>query len=151
MHARPAAFLALVLPLVLTACSQKTSDRDLQLLDVNAATIMATRHTTIWVDPRSEAEFALAHIPGAISMPFGRHFEATAKRTIHPNQTVIVYASSVQDVLGVAASKRLMELGLKNIYTLAGGLRQWARAGNRIEGSTPDSVEQQTTSLENLK
>lgn len=135
---------------LLGGCSTKTSDRDLQLIDAPDAVDLATRDSVNWIDPRSPAEFALAHLPNAINMPFAADFEDSAARLITSGTVTIVYATSAQDVLGVAASKRLIELGYTDIYTLRGGLRQWLRAGKPVEGTDPASIEPVTDSLENL-
>jgi rhodanese-related sulfurtransferase len=141
----------LLLALVLAGgCSTKTSDRNLQLLDTPDAVQLSNKGSVLFIDPRSPKEFATAHLPNAINMPFARGFEDAAAENIHPSNVVIVYATSAQDVLGVAASKRLMELGYADIYTLRGGLRQWIRAGKPVEGVDPDSIEPPTPSLENL-
>lgn len=145
---RPA--LLLLTLILASGCSNKTSDRNLLLLDVPDAIELSNKGSTLFIDPRSPEEFAIAHLPNAINMPFASGFERAAAENIHPSNVVIVYATSVQDVLGVAASKRLMKLGYADIYTLRGGLRQWIRAGKPVEGVDPDSIEPPTPSLENL-
>jgi len=140
---------AVALLLVAGACSPKTSDRDLQNVSSHEAIeiaasggrgVFAASPTVVWVDPRSEAEFDRAHIPGAINIPFAGPFEEDARAELRGATIIFVYGTSVQDVLGVAASKRLIELGYGDVYTLKGGLRQWARDGNAVDGSDPESV-----------
>ena len=48
--------------------------------------------------------------------------------------------SASADILADAASKRLIELGIKDVYTLRGGLLQWAKDGNDVDGTDPDSA-----------
>lgn len=151
MHQRIAACLVSAIALALAGgCNTKTSDRDLLFIDTPDAVELASNGSVKWIDPRSPQEFALAHLPEAINMPFADDFEDAAARIITSGTVTIVYATSVQDVLGVAASKRLMELGYSDIYTLRGGLRQWIRAGKPVEGTDPASIEPITDSLENL-
>ena len=45
--------------------------------------------------------------------------------------TIIVYDTDWNDVIGVSASKRLMELGHSNVYTLQGGIEAWVADGGR--------------------
>ncbi|MCH2161484.1 MAG: rhodanese-like domain-containing protein [Phycisphaerales bacterium] len=141
--------LALASLLLAAACDAKTSDRDLQTVNSHEAIELAARKgagpfssaaTVVWVDPRSSGEFEKAHIPEAINIPFGGPFEQDANAKLRGADVIVVYATSVQDVLGIAASKRLIELGYRNVYTLKGGLRQWVRDGNAAEGSDPESV-----------
>lgn len=147
----PVTLLMIAIALATGACKVKTSDRDLQLVNSHQAVEIASSGSkgglfsaspkAVWIDPRSPKEFDLAHIPGAVNLPFAGNFENDA-RTVLANATVIiVYGSSVQDVLGVAASKRLIELGYSNVYTLKGGLRQWARDGNKVDGTDPESAQ----------
>lgn len=135
--------------LLATGCDVKTSDRDLQTINCHEAIELGSRlgdgpfggsTTVFWVDPRSPEEFKKASIPGAINLPFGEAFEQDARVRLRGADAIIVYATSVQDVLGTAASKRLIELGLGNVYTLKGGIRQWMKDGNAVEGDDPDSV-----------
>ena len=147
---RTSALLILTLGFVLApGCDVKTSDRDLQTINCHDAIELASRRsggpfggssTVIWVDPRSPEEFRAAAIPGAINLPFGEAFEQDARVKLRGADMIIVYGTSVQDVLGTAASTRLIELGYGDVYTLKGGIRQWMKDGNAVEGDDPDSV-----------
>ena len=149
--ARPTT-LVCILATILAAfgCSNKTSDRDLETLSVQESIELANsksggpfsvQNRIAWVDPRSEEEFKKAHIPGAVNIPFGGPFERLASQELRGVNAIVVYATSVQDVLGTAASKRLIELGYQPVYTLKGGLRQWMRDGNKVDGTDPSSAE----------
>ena len=76
-----------------------------------------------------------------MNIPFGGPFERLASQELRGVNAIVVYATSVQDVLGTAASKRLIELGYQPVYTLKGGLRQWMRDGNKVDGTDPSSAE----------
>ena len=131
-------------------CSQKTSDRDLQPVTPAEAVSLASKSGgglftsnagAAWVDPRSPARFKTAHIPSAINIYFGSgDFENDAMVALRDRSPVIVYGTDYQDILADAASKRLIELGIKNVYTLRGGLLQWAKDGNEVAGTDPDSA-----------
>jgi 3-mercaptopyruvate sulfurtransferase SseA len=124
------------------ACTErKTSDRDLVLVDcTEAMEIVQERKKLLglggasqgaWVDPRSEKAFREGHIPGAISLPY-QNVTADHQR-LSAYDVVIVYGDDYRDAKARAMSKRLMELGLKDVRTLRGGLRAWTDAGNEIE------------------
>jgi rhodanese-related sulfurtransferase len=130
-------------------CKTKTSDRDIESVNPQEAITLANNGPSgifsaspnaIWLDPRSPSEFETAHIPGAVNIPFGGDFVNESRTALSNATVIIVYGTSSQDVLGTAASKRLIEEGISPIYTLRGGLRQWARDGNPVDGTNPDSV-----------
>ncbi len=135
-------------PILLTAgllggCSTSTSDRDLRPVTAQEGISLAVgtpgtafRSATkgIWLDPRRATTYAEGHIPGAISIPFGSgDFEGTAREELKGFDPIIVYGDDYQDILANAASKRLIEIGFKNVYTLRGGIQQWIADGYEVE------------------
>ncbi|MFO0872683.1 MAG: rhodanese-like domain-containing protein [Phycisphaerales bacterium] len=84
----------------------------------------------VWVDARDERSYAKSHIPNAISIPFPRVDEMYP--TIRDREIIIVYDSDYDDIVAKAASKRMLELGHKDVYTLRGGIRAWERDGNPV-------------------
>ena len=137
----------------LTGCKNSTSDKDLKFVSSSAAMdLLAVRtgafgsrgtRVNVWLDPRTLAEYEKAHIPGAISMPFPQIEQDNKSRLVNA-ATIIVYDSDWDDVIGVSASKRLMELGHSDVYTLKGGLEAWVADGNAVESGPPtEAVENQ--------
>jgi rhodanese-related sulfurtransferase len=134
------AFLAAAL---LGGCTPSTSDRDLRPVTAQEGISLAVgtpasafKSATrgIWVDPRRPETFAEGHILGAISIPFGSgDFEGTAREELRGFDPIIVYGDDYQDILANAASKRLIEIGFKNVYTLRGGIQQWIADGYEVE------------------
>ena len=130
-------------------CSNKTSDNDLKFVSSTAAIELLAQPTgvfgsqgnrvNVWLDPRTEEEYAKAHIPNAISMPFPQ-IEQDYKSRLLNAATIIVYDANWNDVIGVSASKRLMELGHSNVYTLKGGLEAWVADGNPTASGPPSEV-----------
>ena len=145
---------ALVTGLALfSGCSNKTSDRDLKFVSSTSAIELLAQPTgafgsqgdrvNVWLDPRTEEEYAKAHIPNAISMPFPQ-IEQDYKSRLLNAATIIVYDTDWNDVIGVSASKRLMELGHSNVYTLKGGLESWVADGQPTASGPPSqSTEEQ--------
>ena len=133
----------LALPL-LAGCTRKTSDRDLMFVSSFQAVekinekpgLLDKKLRTAWVDPRTTELYAKEHIPGAISLPFPR-MQAEAETTLKGYDQFIVYDTDWEDTIGKAASKRLMELGFDDVYTLEGGLKAWKRDGNSVETGVP--------------
>ncbi|MEC7353103.1 MAG: rhodanese-like domain-containing protein [Planctomycetota bacterium] len=137
----------------LTGCKNSTSDKDLKFVNSTRAIELLEVRTgafgsrgtrvNVWLDPRTLAEYEKAHIPGAISMPFPR-IEQDAKSRLINAATIIVYDTDWDDVIGVSASKRLMELGYSEVYTLRGGIEAWVADGHGVASGPPtEAIENQ--------
>jgi rhodanese-related sulfurtransferase len=124
------------------ACSPpKTSDRDLAFIEVmqaeelvkGKAKLLGIGGTSsgVYVDPRTPEAFASGHIAGAVNVPF--QFVADQHRRLKGFDVLIVYGDDYNDPKAEGMSKRLLELGYKDVRTLRGGLRAWTTAGNRLE------------------
>ena len=48
--------------------------------------------------------------------------------------------SNWDDVIAVSASKRLMEIGYSNVYSLRGGLEAWVADGNAVDKGAPSEA-----------
>ena len=137
-------FLAILLILTVSSlpgCSNKTSDRNISLISAGDAQavvqgkskLLGFGGTTVgvWLDPRSEREFRTGHIPGAINLPFQN--VAKDHNILQKYEVIVVYGSNYNDPKANAMSKRLMQLGYKDVKTLRGGLRGWQAAGYDVE------------------
>jgi rhodanese-related sulfurtransferase len=129
------AFLALLA----AGCTRKTSDRDVQFLTPAQALahsgedpgLFGKARKPVWIDPRTPDKYAECHIAGAISLPFQR-MTAEAPVLLRGYDMFFVYGSAWDDTIAKAASKRLMELGFDDVYTLEGGLEAWKRDGHEV-------------------
>ena len=83
-----------------------------------------------WVDARPEAEFARAHVPGAMLLNEDE-WEAHLRTFLtawSPERKVVVYCSAKSCSASHAVAERLRhEAGLQNVYVLEGGWEQWQR------------------------
>jgi rhodanese-related sulfurtransferase len=135
---------ALGLVAAISGCTRKTSDRDLQYVTPfealersnEAAGLFEKPVETAWVDPRPAVQYAQAHIPGAINLPFPR-MTAEAEVVLKGYGRFVVYDGGEDDTIAKAASKRLMELGFDNVYTLEGGLKKWEKDHQSVEKGVP--------------
>jgi rhodanese-related sulfurtransferase len=94
----------------------------------------------LWVDARSDAEFAAGHIPGAISLNFDNWPDAFPKFLDHydPSQKVIVYCSASSCQLSREIAAKLRASGVADARFLKGGWEAWVNAANaRQRTSTP--------------
>jgi rhodanese-related sulfurtransferase len=129
------AFLALLA----AGCTRKTSDRDVQFMTPAQALarsgedpgLFGKERKPVWIDPRTPEKYAECHIAGAISLPFQR-MSAEASVVLRGYDMFFVYGSAWDDTIAKAASKRLMELGFDDVYTLEGGLENWKRDGQPV-------------------
>lgn len=136
--------VALLAAVLLPACDRKTDDRDLQWVSVNEAQVLTEptgfalrrAQSMAYVDPRSEKDFAAGHIPGAVLVPFGELRQGAAA-SLAPFDVLVVYDTDFDDVVARALSKRLIEDGRWDVYTLTGGLRAWQKSGNEVAYGMP--------------
>lgn len=137
---------------VLAGCSNKTSDSSLIFINTTEAKSMIAQPTgafgsrgdevNLWLDPRSPSEYAESHIPGAMSLPFPL-IRQDHDSMLRNARTIVLYGNNDNDPIGIAASKRLMELGYKNIYTLRGGFEAWTATGAPTETGEPTQSEEE--------
>ncbi len=128
--------------------SHKVSDRDLVLVDpAEAIELVGGRKKLLglagnsagaWVDPRGPSAFRSGHIPGAINLPF--QDVAAEHHKLRQFDVLIVYGDDYRDPKANGMSKRLLELGFKNVRTLRGGLTAWTEQGNSLESGFPSST-----------
>lgn len=136
--------IGLFLVCAIASCEISTSDRDLVFLNSYDALktinepggVFNKAKTSAFIDPRSRQDYSIKHIAGAISLPF-EDMTLEAQALLEKYDILIVYGLDYNDILGVAASKRLMELGFKTVYTLEGGLKAWEKAGNEVQTGVP--------------
>ena len=141
--------LALIIATLLIAvpgCKTKTSDRNLVVVDPSEAQEAmlgkgglfggGKPERAVYLDPREPAAFAKSHIKGAINVPFPQ-IETLYNSELKDLDVIVVYDSDYSDIIAKAASKRLKELGKKDVLTLKGGLKAWIRDGYPVEGTSP--------------
>ena len=132
---------AIAVTLAGVGCSSTTSDRDLVLVNpIDAqeliqgqAKLLGLAGTTagVYVDPRSESDYHVGHIPGAISLPFQNL--ANDKAKLDGYDVLIIYGDGYNDAKANAMSKRLLDMGYSDVRTLRGGLRAWTSAGYSLD------------------
>ncbi len=145
-RAAPAAWLAALLTaLIWTGCTKSISDNDLVLISPRQGMELAEGRKKLlglggvekvaWVDPRGERAYREGHIPGALHVPFQDLTDQ--QEMLRGYDALIVYGSDFQDNLADAMSKRLLEMGFRDVRTLKGGLRAWSRTGYEVKTGDP--------------
>jgi len=97
-----------------------------------------------FVDARSPEEYAEAHIPGAVNMPFDDVFKdpgLAKKLDTHGRDVVITYCGGGDCDLSRNLAFALIETGRRKVLIFMGGMPGWKEAGNAVAtGTTPGNA-----------
>jgi rhodanese-related sulfurtransferase len=98
--------------------------------DPNEVTLTQTKQwagNILWVDARSESEFAAEHVPDAFCLNFDNWTEQFPKflDRYNPGQRVVVYCSATSCQLSREIAAKLKASGVDNAYFLEGGWEAW--------------------------
>ena len=98
--------------------------------DPNEVTLTQTKQwagNILWVDARSESEFASGHIPDAVCLNFENWNEQFPKflDRYNPGQRVVVYCSATSCQLSREIAAKLKGSGVDDTYFLEGGWEGW--------------------------
>lgn len=83
------------------------------------------------IDVREDDEWQALHIPRAIHIPKDVLGERIGKTM--PNKTCPIYLHCRGGVRSLYAAQVLLELGYQQVYSIDGGLMDWANAGYPVE------------------
>ncbi len=84
--------------------------------------------SVLWVDARSEEQFARQHVPNAVSLNEDRWDDSLPQflETWSPDRRVVVYCSSQSCAASHEVARRLREeAGLPAVFVLHGGWEAW--------------------------
>lgn len=87
----------------------------------------------IVVDLRSPKDFRESRIPGSVNVPK----DLLEKRNFLTDSKVVVYCAQETCDLSRAAAEILESRGHKKVWTLEGGIEEWARRGFSLESGAP--------------
>jgi rhodanese-related sulfurtransferase len=86
--------------------------------------------TVLWIDARPEAEFARAHVPGAMQLNED-NWDGLLREVLTawtPERKLVVYCSRQTCNASHTVAERLRhEAGLTNVYVLEGGWEEWQK------------------------
>ncbi|HET9377561.1 MAG TPA: rhodanese-like domain-containing protein [Chthoniobacterales bacterium] len=95
-----------------------------------AARWLATDSAPILLDVRTQAEYAVSHLPNAQRIDPDAQVAETLSR-LPPDRPIVTYCA-----VGYRSGKlaqRLIAAGRKNVYNLEGSIFQWANEGRPLE------------------
>ena len=121
----------------------------------------------VFLDARSQYEFELGHIQGAISLPvrsFASDFQDIKPR-LAGKDAVITYCDGPECPLSHALARHLVEAGVKNVYVLMNGWTLWqaeklpvakgradqAAPASQAAGSQPGTAKAPTVKMSTAK
>lgn len=145
LSTRLSVILLCLVGLLAAGCSKKTSDRDLVMISPDQGQTLVNNQkrallglgdakTGVWVDPRPAYKFAAGHIPGAISLPLKEITERQDE--LKKYNVLIIYGDDYADPVALGMSKKLLQLGFKEVRTLEGGLKAWEESGRSLAKGT---------------
>jgi rhodanese-related sulfurtransferase len=82
----------------------------------------------LWVDARSETEYAAGHIPGAflLNLDQWNQLLPSLLQVWEPDKIVVVYCSSLSCQASREVTEKLRdEVGLQSVFVLRGGWEAW--------------------------
>jgi rhodanese-related sulfurtransferase len=104
--------------------------------DPNEVTLAQTEQwgrAVLWVDARSESEFASEHVSDAISLNFENWTEQFPRflDRYTTGQRVVVYCSATSCQLSREIASKLRDSGVPEAYFLEGGWEVWKQQNRR--------------------
>lgn len=93
--------------------------------------MQAVSTDALWIDARSEADFAHEHVPGALNLNEHNWDDALARvfETWQPPRPIVVYCSAGCPA-GAKIAARLTELGIEPIRVFEGGFEKWKQSNS---------------------
>jgi len=86
------------------------------------------------VDARRPEDYALGHLPGAVSLPveeFDFYFPRSQAR-LDPNAPLVIYCGGGECTLSHELADTLTQMGFRQVHVLTGGIDAWRAAGLRV-------------------
>ena len=134
--------LAIILSLALTGCLAVTKDmtsedlvteakKQISEISVSDAKVLFDKGGTIFVDCRTEEEYEMGHIPGAINIPRGLLEFKVADKIPDKQASIVIYC--MVGGRGCLATCTLCNMGYKNVKNMDGGWLAWEKASYPVE------------------
>ena len=117
---------ALTFPFALPGCASGSGEASYeQISGEEAKALMDSESGYIILDARTQEEYDLGHIPGAILIPYGEIADRAENELPDKNQLILVYCRSGRR--SKIAAEELVKLGYTNVKEF-GGIIDWKYA-----------------------
>lgn len=115
--------------------SETAKKSDMQTISIDTAYSLWSTHQAVFVDARTDSDFATGRIPGAINIPRGNEdmYFGILRGSASYDDTIVVYCSSetCDDSFVVAEYLRRKNYKAVNLYE--GGIVKWQEKGYPLE------------------
>jgi rhodanese-related sulfurtransferase len=103
-------------------------------ISIDSAFMLLRQEQTVFVDVRSSEDFAIDHIPGAISCPFLMYYSvSTFFARFDRNIRFVIYAFALGSEEAHRFASFLTREGFKDVMVLEGGFSEWLEKGFPVE------------------
>lgn len=87
------------------------------------------------IDARSDMEFSMGHVPGALNIPSGLEGEGFAVKAAQVSRDlpIVIYCDGLACGKSLTVAKKLLELGFRNVSVYTEGIDGWLGAGMDLE------------------
>ncbi|MGZ8237513.1 MAG: rhodanese-like domain-containing protein [Methylobacter sp.] len=103
------------------------------IVEIDVDSTKKSLETSLVLDVREPAEYAVGHLPGAFNIPrgvlefkIGSHPDFQDKQDAH----IIVYCQT--GGRSALATEALNKIGFSNAVSMDGGFKAWAESGNEV-------------------
>jgi len=107
-------------------------------IEAAQAAKLAAQSETFVLDVSDEDDYAAAHLPRAVSVPYRNIWSRMYDLPWDKNAAILVYDSGSGRAL--AAAYLLTDEGYNAVYVLSGGLASWKQAGLPVASGPEGSV-----------
>ena len=113
------------------------AERSVPTVPLEDAVVKFLSDEALFLDARSEADYQLGHIRGALNLPvhagnFGKRLQEFSLAVAHEKE-LIVYCDGIDCSLGPELASILKGLGYRDVKILVNGWTQWITAGMPFE------------------
>jgi len=110
---------------------EKESLKHITTISVSDAKALLDKGGITFLDVRTKKEYKSGHVPGAINLSRGLIEFKIGKEIADKNASVIVYCKT--GGRSSLATYTLVRMGYKNVKSMDGGWKAWAKAGYPVE------------------
>ncbi|NDC83431.1 rhodanese-like domain-containing protein [bacterium] len=118
-----------------TRIERRQTGAPITLLTFDEVKALHKAKKAIFLDARSDREFAYAHIPGALEAYYAEVKANPQVVGLNRNQMIVAYCSSDKCPMAELLATKLIELGFSRIYVFPGGMKEWISAKMPVQSS----------------
>lgn len=111
------------------ALGRMTGDQQVRMMSIDdLSSLMKSNADFLLVDARQREQYAMAHIPGAISLPLNEIPDYAG--SLDRDRMIITCCGNYHCPVSTKAATELTSLGFTNIYDYKGGIKEWQETGH---------------------